>query len=194
MVHKPVKGPGGEIRGPKGLLGHLVSCVFQSCGFRYVVMFVLVFMKIVTGIRKAVFAESLVSGCVAPFLLSNSAPGFAPLTRTVKGITYFCKIKVITACTCGQVVVGIARKVVVGVEGSLFDRVRGLPVGCFSARTRNSVVSVCAGSVSALERVIDRDVPRVVGDKFAVIDMFVDVLVLGVPLATIAVIVITVVV
>lgn len=173
-----------------GAAGHLLSCVSGNRGFAFDLMLVYVVVDTLTGMTNSLFLRALVSSCVAP-LLNMSGPIFADVCHSVTLVTKVCLVNIITACICGVLVISVSRNVRGGVHSRLFTRVRALPVGCFSARTRKSIVDHCAGSVSALHRVLSRDVPVTFSSLIAVIDMFTTVLTIDLPLALVIVIVIT---
>lgn len=196
VVPKPVKEEGQKptrgIRGSNRILGELFNVVFGGCGFRVVVIFIYVLVDMLTGIRNSLFVRGLVSSCVAP-VVRDKDHSFKPVLKTVLEITVFCTVNTTSTFVCTGVVICMARNAVHSLHYRVFRRVRDLPVGCFSARPRNSVVDICAGSVSALHRVVDRDVPRLFGDKVAVVTILIDVFALDVPLAVLALMVINMV-
>ncbi len=87
-------------------------------------------------------------------------------------LTNLCIITLTTNFARARLVICVARNFLNGVHGTLFGDVRGLPVGCFSAGPRNSVVDRCAGSVSALHRLISRSLPALLRTNVIIVAIF----------------------
>ncbi len=100
-------------------------------------------------------------------------------------LTIVCLVSVLTITLRSRLVTVVARNFLSGLHGGVFGNVRSLPVQCFSARGRKSVVDRCAGSVSALERLVSRTLPSLVHTKTAILYMFYIVLCCDVPVATV---------
>lgn len=189
---RAVGGGGGLSRGAVRATGELLGCVAKARGVRFVVMFVYVFVDSTTDVTMSLSLGFLLSSFVVP-LVKRASPGFTRLCGTLTILNYVFTLNIVTAFVCAQVVICVNRNILGDIHSSVFRRVRALPVHCFSRGAGKSIVDLCAGSASALHRVVDRTVPRTLVTLFAVIIAFVSVLLLDPLLAVLTIIVVFVV-
>lgn len=171
--------------------GHLLGCMARACGTHFVLMFMYVFLDTITSVSMSLSLGCVLSSFVLP-LVKRGDPSCARFCHTLTILNYVFLINIVTAFVCAHVVICVNRNMLGHIHSSVFRRVRALPVHCFSRGAGNSVVDLCAGSASALHRVVDRTVPRTLVSFFAVVIAFVSVLLLDPLLALLTVIMVKV--
>lgn len=168
------KGPGTK----GGAFLHLVSCITYSQQL-LVIVNILVIVDVTTGLAKSCVLHPVVGSCVLP----NS---FRKLIHVLLFLTTVCLAKITTACVRCVLLGGVKRHAIAQVHRRLFNGVRHLPIECFSARRRNSIVDQCAGSVSHVDSTLASDLSSVLSDTLAIVNVFYLVVFVDPVLATMA--------
>lgn len=167
-------GPGGT----GGAFNEVLGCV-NGGGMLLLIIFISLILDAIYDVNTSCYLGPVL-GSITSSIGTN---GFTDsnIDALVGGLTHLSTLCVNTslfAFVRDGVVIGITCGAAGLLHGSLFSRVRALPLHCFSSRARNRVVDHFAGSISGIRVVLRRSVIRLISSTFAFIKVITVVVIL----------------
>lgn len=175
--------------------GKIFLRVFQymlkNYKFSFVCVVVCILGTAIATLWGTLFMQSLIDDYIVP-LTKTQTPDFMPLAHALMRMVGVYAVGIICAYAYNRIMVNICQGTMRNLRKDLFTHMESLPIRYFDTNAHGDIMSIYTNDVDTLRQLISQSIPQIINSAVTLVTTFVSMVVLSIPLTSVAVIMVVV--
>ncbi|MBO5565562.1 MAG: ABC transporter ATP-binding protein [Lachnospiraceae bacterium] len=175
-----------KVEDPIGILKRVLKLVIKDYGLRFFLVFVLLIVSALAGVRGTLFLRELIDNYISPMIQSGSRD-FSLLAAALFKMALIYLAGAVSAYLYNLIMVYVSQGSMLKIRKELFSHMEALPIRYFDTHAHGNIMSVYTNDVDTLRQLISQSIPQSVSSLITIVFTFASMLMLSVPLSVLSV-------
>lgn len=201
---KVVQGPGPRNRRgmphekvdhPGQIMGRLLGFVMKNYGVQFIIVLACILISVLANVQGTLFTKTLIDSYITPLKEAADAGktvDYGPLLAAMGRVAVFYGIGIGAAWLQAVLMAYITQGSMKRMRDTLFEHMEKLPIRYFDTHAHGDIMSVYTNDIDTMRQMISQSLPQLVNSAITVVTIFIEMLVLSVPLTILSVVMVAV--